>query len=342
MATLDGASVFEHQPKMQKRRSPRRPASKGIELKGTDKQIAVLDALQHFTLLPSNYISKWIGYSHKANQQLFTELHGEGFIEVPDEANAHFNAINRPAIYTLTQKGKDLLKEHGQRRPSPKLSGNWFRHRFLASIVQFSFEIAPREIEGLRFISSQDILSKSPKKTRDSSRPWVIPTEPILVPDASPFGFEYGGTFMFFHGFEADRANQPRTSSNNERQTIASKIERYAQYLSERMYQEMYGLKACSILIATTGPASRWLNEISAYPEKVQKRIAVKQVPDFLSKTIPEPTAWIVREPWTTTVGPLDIMEVLSGHRKTGKPHPKEESDRRGDSGSGGREEAGA
>lgn len=297
-----------------------------LTLSGTDKQLAVLNLLQHGPL-PSTYIKTWLEpkYRHDGprihtyTDALLTDLDEGHYIGMPEEAKTE-KVLSTPFVYELRPRGAALLKERGLRLPSDGTSDQ-FKHQFMRSIIRFSFAMAPREISGLRMLTQADMLAfkKCPPETRAEKFPSHFTLGSATVkPDGDMFGYEYtapDGTqaFMFFHGFEADRGTEQQTEANA-RKTITGMIRNYSRYLSERIFNTRYGLPQVSIPIITN-KLGRMLNMMELVraecdPE-VQKRFLFKTIPDF-REGFPAPTAHMVTQPWARIgADPLHILDTL-------------------------------
>jgi hypothetical protein len=326
----------------QKRRSrftadPRGRDRHGCDLTHTRAHLALLDLLTKYRCLPRNYLVAGLpSVGRRYAEDVITFSSGEGFIHCPNEAKRHNHPNNRPVVYELSRgtakrpsKLDRLLLEHG--RTPPQLSNRQFRHSFLASIVQFSFDIAPREIVGLKKRTLADI--KAHEDYDSFSRP---EDSDHIRPDAPLFGYEYTQAsgrkrYFYLHGFEIDRRTEPQ-ESYSDRRTIAEKIQNYAAYLAADTYNQVYGISNLFIAFITIneGGAHRILDTIRKYGGAYQDRFGVKYIPDFTADAKPPaPTGHMLTEPWLTVGGTLSILEVLKHERKAddrrnqAQPHPR-------------------
>ena len=320
-----------------------------LTLTGTPKQLAVLDLLQDGPL-PSTYIKTWLEpkYRHDGprihtyTDHLLTELDDGHYIGMPEDAKTE-RVLYRPFVYELRSRGALLLVERDLWRPSDG-SSDQFKHRFMRSVIRFSFAMAPREIAGLRLITEADILanSKCPATTRTEKYPSHVPLGSYtLKPDGTLFGYEYTNStgakaFMFFHGFEADRGTEQQSKAA-ERKTIAAMIRNYTRYFNERVYATRYGLSQASIPIVTNKPR-RMLNMMefvrTECPPGIQSRFMFKTIPDF-REGFPPPTAHMVTEPWARIgAESLHILETLKVTAERKSHDPRAETRPRGGTGS--------
>jgi hypothetical protein len=231
----------------------------------------------------------------------------------------HLNARYRPRPLELTDLARRELAAHGRLRQRDRMNDH-FSHAYLRSAIQHSFDRAPKEILGLTLHTEADIINhpNTPEKTRDDPTPsWFQSRGHVVRPDAPLFGFEYQGAFMYFHGFEADRATERQTAKTGfERKTIKEMLLRYADYLEHGVYRQKYGLSQITILIVTIGE-QRLQNMLSVLTEevsdpRVQRRFAFKYLANFLADDpLPPPTAHMVTDPWQRVDGPFSIIDTL-------------------------------
>jgi hypothetical protein len=288
-----------------------------IKLKATPTILDILDFLQG-RILPSHYIKAQFGGPYYV-KTLLGEMVKAHLIEIPDEGKMHLNARYRPRPWQIAPLGERMLLEHGRLRAIEKLGSSSFRHDYLASIVQFSFDRAEHEIPNLKKRTLADILAHpgcpDPKATSE------VP-EAHIRPDAPLFGFEYTQPsgfkkYFYFHGFEADRGTENK-AKGYERQTLRQKLDHYAAYLSKRMYDRRYGIGNCSCAWIFVHPdrAEGFLEMAGATYPQLADKILVKVVPDFLHfDDFPPPTAWALTADWRTCNGALNILDILKGER---------------------------
>lgn len=292
-----------------------------IDLKVTPAKMDVLDFMQDFDILPSSYIKAQFGTPSftKAVLGEFAKAH---LIRVP-KGYSHINARYRPRPLELTELGRRELEQAGRLRKRERMNDH-FSHAYLRSIIEHSFRQAAKEDPLLTLHTERDILEHPdcPEATRNESNPsWFTVGSHTVRPDGSLFGYEYRlgeqSAFMFFHGFEADRATERQKSNEKfEKKTIAKMFEQYAEYLARAGYKEKYGLTQVTVPIITIGEQRmRIMLETlkEAVPdERVRRRFIFKYLPDFLhNDPLPPPTGHMVTEPWTRVDGPFSIIDTL-------------------------------
>lgn len=298
---------------MKIRRSRFYPESKGAYV-GSPRHIEVLDLLQQYDCLPSNYIRAAIPSTY--TQPVLNLLNQEGYIGVPEEAKHHINARYRPTVFELLPKGEQLLKQHELWHGRVKSSGH-FRHKFMVSCVLFSFHRACTN--GITFKTEDAIVALAPWKPMAKDRsPSAVPIgDTKIIPDAPMFGLTLGKHTMHFHGFEADRGTEPLTATYD-RQNITSKVQNYGKYLKADLPKKRYGLQRITILFVTLSSQRARAIQTIIQQEGLTKHIHVKSIPDFL-ESFPPPTDHIVRDDWLDGFNILNTLEATRERTEIGK-----------------------
>jgi hypothetical protein len=307
----------------QKRRSPFDHRPRGIgrhgeHVSGTPNQMAVLDGLNTYRYLNSDYLRKLIG-NGTAND-IIGLLSQEGYIravrQLPRMRGYKIVYENvRSTNNRTTSLTERLLEGRGQ-LPRFHQGDKQFNHQYLIAVTQFSFDIAPLEIPGLKKRTLADI------KAHENYDGGEDPDH--IRPDAPLFGYEYARPdgrkrYFYLHGFEADCGTESLTGLG--RQTIERKVDQYRHYIAQRVYDEVYGISNLSIAFVTMSEvrARNILDIIRKTAGAFADKFLVKSVSRFtdLSAPPPPPTGHMVTEPWLTTDGTLSILEVLKHERKT-------------------------
>ena len=301
-----------------KRRSPHRKQPKGV-VKGTTAQLAILRLLRRYEVLPSTYMVAGYGKPQGA-ERLITLLNHNDYIEVVPGSTRHSKVYNRPRVYQLTQKGEQLLGATESWRES-----DHFKHKFLRCVAQFSFDLAPKEVPGLRLLTLDDILARpqSPARTRAARNPSSFSVAGHEVrPDANLFGFEYRGRYFYLHGFEIDRGTEtrtPGTESGYRRKNITRMIRAYTAYVAHGQFRALYGISNVSIAIICTNASS-----LRSIVHVLDRECESTQVKDrFLFTTIPDfsgpdpflpPSAHLFTRDWERWDGSrFNIQRFLKG-----------------------------
>jgi hypothetical protein len=122
-----------------------------------------------------------------------------------------------------------------------------------------------------------------------------------LEPDITR-GFGDGNSYIFLH-IEVDRGTEPLISQNA-RQSIKSKVERYVEYMAG-YYEKHFGFVVPpSVLFITTRQNTEQLVEaLKEFSGKRSNRFYVTTIPE---KPLPTTNLFV---PWQGTGGTLDLME---------------------------------
>lgn len=319
--------------------NPKRPSE---PLRVSGKLLDLLDALQppNYEVLPTGYLHKLLGSYAKP---LIACANAHGLIRIPLAKEARqLGARNRSTCWELTDQGKLTLAAHHRYNGLP-WGDDQFAHKYLRSIIQFSFDQAVLEVPNLRKRSTADILAHGncPQTIKDEvaeghNPSWIPLRDTYIKPDAPLFGFEYtkpdGKKRTFYlHGFEADRGTQPLTGFD--RQTIQRKIRHYCEYVRGQrpLYVTRYGLtNVCIAFIAVDASrAASILKVIELEAQELAHKFIVKvTVPFgaselatlptgermFVPVPVPPPDGHMLTEDWMQAGGKtLNIVEILKG-----------------------------
>jgi hypothetical protein len=307
------------------------------------RDLQVLTLLQRFRYLPSHYVPALLGWSGQYHQDILHKLrHRAGLIHVPERSWPPINGHARHAVYGLTRKGHELLKERGlsieKRRPRSKNDDDKLNHELGVALIQASFELGARE-HSLQYISAQDILNHSacPWKTRQLKEPFVLHTtfnykspkgkehtiEKEVETDGEFFGLarahENGRTTFIIPGFEFDRRTETLEPEDYDRPFIAGKFLAFRELACASAYEERFGFPKGSYLIPFVTIGTAHMRSMMALLERLtngrgSKLFLFKSIPNFAAfENFPKPTGHMLTELWER-VGhpPLNILEALT------------------------------
>jgi hypothetical protein len=315
----------------------------------TPLTLRILDLLQTYECLPSVYMAIMLGaritYTPKGTPRghffrRLTDLrHEAGVIECPPSSWQSDRARSRAAIYSLTERGEQMLAEAGLYWPIAR-GNDHIKHKSARCITEASFAIGVKDTPGLSLVAYRDILAhpSCPLETKRSPTPFHFPAQfnyrtphPYnrlvevdrnIVHDTKPFAIAYtpeGGKTarLFIAGIEVDR----NTEDNNPgkvagRQTHNEKIIAALELHKHRTYQRLLGIPTPVTLFVTT--SEYVMKQMMLLLEdrtagEGSKHIAFKFVREFASiDHFPKPTGFMLTEPWQR-VGhpPLDILAEL-------------------------------
>jgi hypothetical protein len=298
----------------------------------TRNDVAVLELLQRYRYLPSNYIAALLGWTGEYYKDVLTKLrHEAGLIECPNASWSAANARYRPAVYCLTKKGEGLLRDRGLFVHRPK-TGHEFNHELMVCLIEASFALGAKE-NNLQIITAQDILDhpNCPRSMRFEKHPWRVPVsfkydhhqvEQVVESDGDFFGLarvvDGERTAILFPGFEADRRTEPLEPDDYDRPSIKKKFLAYREIAKQRLYKNRYGLPNAIIAFITINEAHK--KSLMRVVDKIteghgSKLFIFKSIPNFASfESFPPPAGHMVSEPWDR-VGhpPYDILNELKG-----------------------------
>jgi hypothetical protein len=291
---------------------------KGTSFIVTENDLRILVLLQRYRYLPSTYLAALVSTSYGYLKNRLTILrHEAGVIDCPRSSWHAANARYRPAVYCLTDKGEQVLKERGLYKPHPK-ANETFAHEFGVCLTMASFDLGARE-HGLRLIDSDEILAhpSCPYATRHAERPFHLPLSAAFIKhDGVPFGLQ-GTKTLFFPGIEFDRKTEPLEPRDMERSSIRKHVESIIA-LGRCGYRHHYGIPNNVIPFVTISESR--MRSIMRLVEKVasegeRKLFLFKYVSDFSAfEKFPPPAAHMLATPWLRAGhAPFDIVAELGG-----------------------------
>jgi Replication-relaxation len=288
-------------------------------LNGSPRELELLDLLRRYDILPSDFIYKATGNYH-ATRTLLTRLTKGGYIgfpELPYQEKLAYIPRNSNYVYELKAKGKALLALKNCWRDRSR-GNDHFKHKLLRSKAEFALDHC-----ALRILYPEDILAhpNCPQSTRNERYPWhITASKPSLAPDITR-GFEYQGSYAFLH-VEVDRGTEPE-ETENERQSICRKLERYQSYLENRVYYKRYGL--------TGAPTVLFLTISDLRKEQIKRHAKKYSHPRFAFACVPDlkPDTQLLST-WEALEGTINLMELLNGHAESTRPRREAREDRAG------------
>ena len=174
---------------------------------------------------------------------------------------------SKPDVYVLGKAGKKYLTEYyGYQFARRKLVSNkarYIQHNLMISDIISAFDLACREIDNLEMLWPEDILAKSPEKTRAMKYPFNLKTELRdeknhkfsynLTPD-KVFGLERviaGESKRVLFFLEADRSTESVNAKRLNKSSIRKKVLGYQDIYLRKLQQERYGFGNFRALFVT-------------------------------------------------------------------------------------------
>jgi hypothetical protein len=253
-----------------KKRKPRfhRVPPVGLQLQERDAQI-ILQVYKH-RFLTSEHIIALLSASPKPLLRRLSLLYHAGYLGRPKEQIRPYFRGTRPIVYSLGNKGVDVLaqdfhiprskvdctsKDRETKRP-------YLEHTLMVSHFMVCLELACRYVEGIRLIEPHEILQATPADSgiRDKPLAWKIKVKHRwkgsnrqfaynVIPD-KVFGLRIGEDELYFF-LEADRATMPVISANLYRSSIFKKLVGYWQSRGVNLFAQNFGFKAARVLTIT-------------------------------------------------------------------------------------------
>lgn len=318
------------------------PHGRTISLHQGDIDLFLL--LQEFPYLPLPYIGELLGSSKKIYQQdgkqiiRYPSLRARlsrlrkdgGYLRCPEKSWRAANSRYRPAVYMLTAKAKEELRQRGLAKRSLKLS-NEFAHDLGTCLVSASFKLGVREDPTLRFINAAEIVEHPacPSTTREAIEPFVMPVsyrhrnvrvEGRKEHDWPPFGvaLKLGNgreRKILLAGIEFDRRTEPLETSDVQRASLMRHLLSILALL-DCGYERHFGTGRFFVPIVTIGEVR--MRSVSHLLLKLtdgqgSKHILFKHVDDFASfANFPPATGHMLTVPWERAGHPpLSVVDAL-------------------------------
>ncbi len=279
-------------------------SSSGKRVEPTERDIAWFLALHRHGPLPSNFLLEFTRDIRRNDTRSLERLgdlyheantpHDGPYLARP---TAQWSAVSKfeRSIYDLTPLAHRVLVERGlieQVAPAPRAL---FHHSLMIACVTASIELAIKAHPGLRFISQQGILARSPNKTlaipcrishTNTRTGGSQVLNAALVPDAI-FGIEYNDgaerRFRFFM-VEADRGHEPVRRANLRETSYLRKVLQYMEVVGNGLYRAHFGMRSPMLVLTVTTNATH-LHNIMAMTAEVA---GAAPVPYLLFRSAPE------------------------------------------------------
>ena len=309
------------------RRSRFKTERRAPSIRVTANDLEILALLERYRHLPSSHLLALLARSGKDSSYYKNRLtklrHDAQLIGCPEASWRAANARYRPAVYELTSKGRNVLRQHGYAVGSGKSGGN-FSHELMISLFHASIALGTADDPRLTLITAAEILGhpSCPASTRERSDPFLIP---VQIPrtgsygeaanglrenirhDGDPFGVAYAGAGgriarLFFAGIEADRCTEPLHARDAERSSIARKVRAILSAADDRVYSKHLGIPNCLVPIVTISEVrkSSMMGLVDQMTNGAGSRILLfKSIPDFSGfETFPPPSGQFLTESW--------------------------------------------
>jgi len=283
--------------------------SKGLPFRITRNDLDILDLVQQFEPMASTHLIALLDdpSAQYVKNRLTILRHEAKVLEVPHASWHAANARYRPAVYQLTDKGREVLMQHGRyRRHFP--TSEAFMHKFGVAITAASFAIGVKQYPMLRLHDHEAILGskRCPPSTRQSKTPFKIPLtfnyhysvrgqkrhkelDTFVIHDGKPMGItnaEQPDKQIFFPGMEFDRHTERRTSEDYSATTTQKKIQEIRAIAAQDGYAGRYGIPNTFIPFVTIDESR--MRSIMDDVDQVTKgrgseMLLFKHIPDFAS-----------------------------------------------------------
>jgi hypothetical protein len=325
-----------------KRRSRYKTEQRFKHVRATENDLPVLDLLQTYPVLPTHFINTLVPPASVTyrTDRLTTLRHDLKFLHWPDEFFRSPKARSRPAVYELTDLGRDFLDTYGRRRVKYDRNDD-HNHRLASSMVAASFQIGAKSLPDLFMIDHQTILAGAPAETRTADHPFHFPVDfdytypktgqvervqTYVDHDWRPFGIGYkrpdGKTAkIFFPALEVDMNTEGDNPDDHTRQSVTRKLQSLLYLLDNDIYQKQLGIKSAIALFVDSSPfrLTRVMDRLMKLTHgHGSEHIAFKVIPNFKTwHDFPPANGHMLTETWERAgAEPLNILQELGYPRK--------------------------
>ncbi len=334
---------------LSKRRSRlyRQPTGKPVLLSKRDVEIFKL--LNRYRYLRSTFLHAFLkGERSRFIRRLGQLYHEGGYIDRPKNQYNYANALYLPAVYELSNKGREVLRNRAgisplaaDRQAGSTSEARNFAHALMVCDILASIEIGcirsgsvPTErdnemtSDGLvgsrygsgysffrpatRFITQEEIIGRAPCK--EFADPFRVPVtvegkEINVVPDGL-FGLEYPNKTYRFFALEAEPGTMPVYRKSLNHTSYHRKLLAYREVLSSRLPKSHFGVPNLFILNVTTSE-----DRMKHMMEDLKGMTQGRGNPVFLFKVMkgdmfkaPPADGHILSEPWASPGHPQFVI----------------------------------
>lgn len=234
----------------------------------TNRDIEIIKAIDQFKYLTSQQIADLFYIARRAiNKRLKLLFHHHYLGKLSGQLSPHF--FNSPDIYfiDLDRKASRILAAKKITLPYQKRTNqkapkrDYIQHTLLTNDCLIAFELAARRLQEIDFLSSHELLIKTPNKSQNRSHPWKVSAffseqniSRTAYPDAAfaLFDKRCDRTQLFL--VEADCMTQPLTRHDKQlfrTSNIKAKLLIYHTAWKQGVFREGLGYPATRIVFVT-------------------------------------------------------------------------------------------
>lgn len=254
-------------------RFKRTPTGKRIVL--TNRDIEIMRWLYRYRYLR---VAQLVAFLKPKSEKRFVErlgdlFHETGLVDRPKAQWRCFDPRCTPLIYEVSAKGIDCLSARDQlplrattlsRRKRPGTTPQ-FKHAMMIVDALSTIELETIEKPGVRFVCVDEILNRSPERTRMAKNPLAVPVtitpssqfptlrskwQTHIIPDAL-FGIEYlidGEKLYRFWALECENTT-PKNRKTSRQSSTLRKEAAYEELINSRQYRSHWGIPNLKINI---------------------------------------------------------------------------------------------
>jgi len=189
-----------------------------------------------------------------------------GYVWCPEAQFESFNCDYKKLVYQLTDRGKRELVKHGIAVHAWLPRSQSFHHDWMTGHAVASLKLESLKEPGLRFISPEEILSRSGYV---GNHPFKFPVKfafnnqlidiKNFAPDFAPFGLEYtaGETNHDFFVWETDCDTESIDPESLKRSSIIQKALAYRQLDTEDAFHKRFTIPNIHVCVVTVSESHK-------------------------------------------------------------------------------------
>ncbi|MCP4284497.1 MAG: hypothetical protein GY792_08605 [Gammaproteobacteria bacterium] len=233
-----------------------------------DRDVKILRWLYRYRYLRQSHLQTL--FKPKSPKRFVERLgdlfHETGYINRPVIQHQQFDARSNPMLYEISNAGIEYLESVGllphravlYSRRSRQAYNPQFLHTMMIIETLIGIELATMLETNQRFVSTDEILTKAPQRTKNAANPLSVPVtilpskrfpvvrqriETHIIPDAL-YGIEYlidGEKRYRFWALECERTNPARRSTDRASSTTLKEAA-YDALVRSKRFKEHWGI----------------------------------------------------------------------------------------------------
>jgi DNA-binding Lrp family transcriptional regulator len=257
---------------------PRRPRFRRVTAPAfalTDRDVAIIRAVEKHRFLRSSHVAALLGASPQPVLRRLQRLYHAGYLDRPRaQIDYYRGGGSQPLVYGLGNAGADLLAQSfGVARgridwtsKNREVGALFLQHTLLIADVMVGLAVGCRANGRVRVIEPGEILAHAPAATRRRRNPIAWNVRVVhererhtigVIPD-KVFGLHFldapEGQNRAYFFLEADRGTMPVERKTFDRTSFFRKLLAYHETWRQQIHTQHFGIKSFRVLTVTSSP----------------------------------------------------------------------------------------